>query len=360
MNIARQRLVNQRLIDRPFEKAADAVSWFGAVQAQDYPNAKYGVALRMRSATDASISRAFDAGEIVRTHVLRPTWHFIAADDVRWLVAFSAPRIQAANARLYAQFELSGAVLKKAHAIIAEALAGRQYRTRAELAALLEARRISAYGQRGTFIVMHAELAGLICSGPVRGRQHTYALLDERVPRGHSFQGDEALAELARRYFTSHGPATPHDFAWWSGQTVGAARRAIEMLGSELESDLFDGKTYWRSGEGVTARLRAPAVQLLPNYDEHVVAYRDHGPSVDPRAPDALYGWGNGLTPHLVVLNGLVIGGWRRKLEPDRIVAVLTLPVRLSATERKAFDRATQHYSDFMELPVVYASKQIS
>ena len=333
------------------KKAADVVRWLGAVQSQDYPNAKYAIALRMQASTDAQVSRAFDAGEIVRTHALRPTWHFLAADDLRWILALTGPRVQLANAAQYRRMELDDVVLNKAHTVIRKALQDRQYRTRAELAAILEAKGIRASAQRGTYIAMHAELHGLICSGPARGKQHTYALVDERVPKGKSFAGDEALAELARRYFTSHGPATLHDFAWWSGQTVGAAKRAVEMLGDGLESSVIAGKTYWFT-DGVAVKMRAPVVHLLPNYDEHVVAYRDHGPSLDPRNPHALYGWGNALTPHLVVLNGLVIGGWKRRADRDGVVIEPSVPVPLQAREQRALEWAAAEYSRYLGEPV--------
>ena len=328
------------------------VRWLGAVQSQDYPNAKYAIALRMQAGTDARVSAAFDAGEIVRTHALRPTWHFLAADDLRWILALTGPRVQLANAAQYRRMELDDVVLKKAHAVIRKALQDGQYRTRAELAAILDAKGIRASGQRAAYIAMHAELHGLICSGPTRGKQHTYALVDERVPKGKSFTGDQALAELARRYFTSHGPATLHDFAWWSGQTVGAGKRAVEMLGSDLESMALAGKTYWLT-DGVAAKMRAPVMHLLPNYDEHVVAYRDHGPSLDPRNPHALYGWGNGLTPHLVVLNGLVIGGWKRRVERDRVVITPSVPVPLQVREQRALERAAAEYGRYLGESVV-------
>ena len=355
MNIARQRLVNQRLIDRPFTTAADVVRWLGAVQSQDFPNAKWALGLRMRAATNEQIDDAFNRGEILRTHALRPTWHFLAADDVRWILKLTAPRVQAANAGIYRRYELDDTAFRAARRIITKILAGKQSLTRGEIAQHLNAKGMNAIGQRATYIVMHAELCGLICSGPIRNKQHTYMLLDERTPPGAALDGDAAIAELARRYYQSHGPATVHDFAWWSGFSVGQARRAVEMVGQELISTAIDGKTYYFR-DAVAARVRSPVIHFLPNYDEHVVAYRDHGPSLDPRTPDALAGWGNGLTSHVVSLNGLAVGGWRRTLDKTGVAVRLSLGVRLKPGERAGLARAAARYGAFVGLPVALSS----
>jgi hypothetical protein len=354
VNIGQLRLINQRLVDAPFKTPVEVVRWFGAMQAQDYPGAKWGIGLRMRTATDAAVQAAFDSGAILRTHALRPTWHFIAAADLRWMLALTSPRVQGANARVYQQLELDDGMLRRACKVIRKTLE-RTHLTRAELGEALNANRISVTGQRLAHVVMKAELDGLICSGPVRGKQHTYALLDERITETKKLSGDEALCELARIYFRSHGPATANDFSWWSSFTVAECKRAVQMLGNEVESAVVDGKTYWFANEALRIDVKLPVVHLLPNYDEHVVAYRDHGPSLDPRAPTALAGWGNGLTTHMIVLNGLVIGGWRRNLEKDHIRMRMHLHVSLKARERTALKRAIVAYASFMKLPVEVA-----
>ena len=351
-NIAHLRLQNQRLLDRPFKKATDVVHWMGAVQSQDYPGAKWGVGVRMTAGSDAALDDAFNAGEILRTHVLRPTWHFVTAADLPWLLDLTGPRIQQANASMYRRMELDDKVLKRVHMIIRKTLEGGNFRTRAELAAILAAKGIVAAGQRITYIAMHAELAGLICSGPLRGKQHTYALVEERTPRVSKLDRDAALAELANRYFTSHGPATVYDFAWWSGLTVTDARRASQMLDQSFESVQFENKVYVMRREPACAPPALSIVHLLPNYDEHVVAYRDHGPSLDPLTPHALEGWGNSLTSHLVVRNGLVVGGWRRAIMPDHIVARFDIRIPLKMKETAALKRAVQEYARFMNMSV--------
>jgi hypothetical protein len=351
-NIAHLRLQNQRLLDRPFQKPADVVHWLGAVQSQDYPGAKWGVGQRMAAATDAGLDAAFNAGEILRTHILRPTWHFVTPADLPWMLELSGPRVNQTNVGMYRRLELDDAFFKRTHKIIRKALQDGNYRTRNELGAILAAKGMTAVGQRIAYIAMQAETAGLICSGPVRGKQQTYALVEERTPHRPKHSRDEALAMLATRYFTSHGPATAYDFAWWSGLTVGDARRGIQMLDRSFESVEFENKIYVMRQEAASAPPTLPVVHLLPNYDEHVVAYRDHGPSLDPHTPNALDGWGNALTAHIVVRNGLVVGGWRRTVEAERIAARFDVRIPFKRTETAALKRALGDYARFMGKPV--------
>jgi hypothetical protein len=348
LNIAHQRLFSQRLTGTRLIDAADVVRWLGAVQSQDYAGAKWGLAVRMADTiTDAAVDEAFNAGRLVRTHVLRPTWHFVAPEDLRWLVALTGPRVQAANAGVYRRLELDDVVLRRARHTITQALRDQRYRTRSELGEALAARKIAATGQRLAHIMMHCELDGVICSGPLRGGKHTYALVEERIPPTPKRKRDEALAELARRYFTSHGPATAHDFAWWSGLTVQDARRGAQLADADLQTVALAGRTYWLSPAAAGDAIQLPVMHLLPNYDEHVVAYRDHAPSLDPRAPDALAGWGNAQTTHLVARNGLVVGGWRRMLDGDHVTVRVRLHTPLKAAETRALRKAAAEYGSF-------------
>jgi hypothetical protein len=278
---------------------------------------------------------------------MRPTWHFIAARDLQWIQQLTSPRVHAANGYVYRTYELDKATLKKSRTVITKALAGGNQLTRAELARLLEKNRITASGTRLAYVVMHLELDGILCSGPLRGKQHTYMLVEDRIPSATQLTGDAATAELARRYFRSHGPATIHDFAWWSGYTASQAKQATALIGDELHVETREGKSYYFYAD-VNASFRKPVVNLLPNYDEHVVAYRNHNPSLDPRTPDALRNWGNALTAHLVVLNGLVVGGWRKTVKANRADLNFRLPIPMKASERKALDAAIKRYAAFV------------
>jgi hypothetical protein len=354
-SIARQRLISQGLVGARFKTPSAVVRWLGAVQSQDYPGAKWGVATRMNGMSDLELDVAFNAGQIVRTHMMRPTWHFVTPQDLRWILALTSPRVHIMNGPVYRRGELDDALFRRAQHVITRTLVGGRSATRAELAKALESKRISAKGLRLAYIVMQAELAGLICSGPLRGKQHTYMLVEERVPPARTYTRDESLAMLAERYFTSHGPATVHDFSWWSGLTVADSKRATQLLDRKLDSLELGGKTYWLSAAAPEVDVQSPTVHLLPNYDEHVVAYRDHGPSLDPRTPHALQGWGNALTAHLVVVNGLVVGGWRRALESTHVVLRLALPIPLRKTEMTALKREAEAFGKFLGLPVRFS-----
>ena len=265
-DIAHHRLYHQHLTANPFEKPADVVDWLVAVQAQDYFGAKWALGLRLRQdAHDADLDRAFNAGSILRTHVLRPTWHFVTPTDIRWLLALTAPRVLAVNAAMYRKLELDNATLKRGHKAMTKALHGGQHLTRDELRATLEKAGLAVgTGQRLAYMVMAAELDGLICSGPRRGKQFTYALLEERVPPVAPLQRDEALATLTRRYFASHGPATAQDFAKWSGLTSADAKRGLEMVGTQLQHETLNGAEYWFSSSAAPLNAKRASTHGLP------------------------------------------------------------------------------------------------
>ena len=369
MTLALARLRNQRLLGPSLASPADVVRWLGAVQSQDYAGACWGVSLRCGGLTAAAFTKAFNAGHILRTHVMRPTWHFVAPEDIRWLQALTSPRVHAVNGFVYRSTELDETICRRADRLITRALQGGQARTRSELAAVLEKGGVPATGLRLAYLVMRAELNALICSGPIRGRQHTYMLLEERVPPAPALKRDEALALLARRYFESHGPASVQDFSWWSGLTMVDARAGLEAVKSSFDSTEIAGRVYWSppqaspratrvtraAGKASTAgrSIAAPLVHLLPNYDEHVVAYRDHSHSLDPATREALRTRGSEpLAVHLIARDGLVVGGWRRTFERGQAVVTTQLLVPLKPREMKALQQAAAEFGRFLEMPV--------
>lgn len=352
-DIASRRLHTQRLTGEPFASPVEAVAWLGAVQSQDYAGAKWALGQRTRDVTDADLDRLFDEGAILRTHVMRPTWHFVLPDDIRWLLDLTAPRVKATLAHYDRQLEIDLTLLKRSHAMMETALRDGTHLTRNELAAALERAGIPAAGQRLGHLVMHAELDAIIVSGPRRGKQFTYALLDERAPSGRRLNRDEALAELTRRYFTSHGPAQVQDFAWWSGLTVTEVKRGLALAEPTLAPEVIGGKSYWSSPDLHPIGARAPMMHLLPNYDEFLIAYRDRSASLDPvrgfdRAP---FPYGSILV-HVVVLNGQVWGGWKRRLRGRQVVIELGPLDVLDATGGAALRQATAHLARFLGVPV--------
>src|SRR5579884_1810369 len=230
LDIAQKRLYNHLIARQTFESPVDVVQWLGAVQAQDYAAAKWALGLRLPAVSDDDIERAFAGGAILRTHVMRPTWHFVAPADIRWLLALTAPRVHATNAYYYRQCELDDTTFTRCHEAMTNALQGGKQLTRPEIVSALKQIGIVADDPlRFGLIIMHAELEGIICSGARRGKQFTYALLDERAPQARTLERDEALSELVKRYFSSHGPATLQDFVWWSGLTAADAKAGLAM-----------------------------------------------------------------------------------------------------------------------------------
>lgn len=348
--IAAQRLHNQQLTQTMLHTPGDVVAWLGAVQAQEYAHARWALGLRLNGVPDAAIEQAFADGTILRTHVMRPTWHFVTPADIRWLLALTAPRVHAVNAYMYRKLELDDALCGRSNTAIANALVGGVQLTRGELGTVLGQVGIVATRMRLGYIVHRAELDALVCSGARRGKQFTYALLDERAPHAELLPHDEALAELTKRYFTSHGPAQIHDFAWWSGLTIADTKRGLVMAQPQLTHSVIDGKMYWHAASSPTIQPSTLTAYLLPPYDEYVIAYKDHSAILDPQhleqAKGAIFG---GVT----VIDGHVLGNWRRTFSEGTAV-IESAPFRLLTTaEHDALAAAAQRYAAFLGMPVV-------
>lgn len=345
LDIAYQRLHNQYIASATFEKPGDVVQWQGAVQAQDYLGALWAIGLRMRNAVEADIEQAMADGVIVRTHPMRGTWHFVAAADIRWLLTLMAPRRIASNASWYHRLELDDATFAKSNAVFAKTLQGGKQLTRQELAAALGQAGISTEGLRLTFLLSRAELEGVIASGARRGKQFTFALLDELVPVSKTLERDEALAELARRYFTSHGPATLQDFVWWSGLTAADARAGLEMAKSQLIQEAIGGQAYWLSPSTPTAKVASPTAYLLPPYDEYTVAYKDRTAVLDPAYAKQT---GNGIFSPTIAVNGQIVGTWKRTFKKDAAAITPSPFTSLSEAQNQAIAAAAERYSKFV------------
>src|SRR4051794_2301418 len=343
--IAQQRLHNQR-ITRPGRLApASMVAWFGAVQAQEYGPAKWGLALRSATGvTDATIELAIEQGRILRTHILRPTWHFVAREDIRWILELTAPHVQRRMATYDRQLGLNAGRMTRAMGHIERALGDRGPLTRRELGAELARAGLPAGARELAHIAMHAELEGVICNGPRQGKQFTYALLADCAPPAPRLQRDQALAGLTRRYLRSHGPATLRDLVWWSGLKTSDARRGLDMIRAQRRE--LDGLTYWSlAREAAPAPLPKAGVHLLPIYDECLVAYRDH--RVVPRPAYMLGGF-----QHALLVGGQVAGTWRTIQRPKGLVVNVRPLRRLTLAERRGLEHAVTRYGAFLGVPV--------
>jgi len=296
------------------------------------------------STTDAAIERAIDRGRILRTHVLRPTWHFVTPNDIRWMLELTGPLVHQRMSSYDRQLGLHADVMTRAVAVIERALGEHRYLTRRELGAELGRAGLPARSRELAHIAMYAELEGVICSGPRRGKQSTYALLSDRAPTARSLPRDEALAELTRRYLRSHGPATLRDFVWWSGLRTTDARRGLEM--NRARSHDLDGLRYWSLGRTAPgSSSRKTTLHLLPVYDEYLVAYRDHQAVHRPA-----YVLGGFL--HALVIGGQVAGTWRTIPGAKGLAVDVTALRRLTPVERRLLAQTAARYAKFLRVPV--------
>lgn len=345
------RLYNQRLLQTEFTNPAEVVSWMGAVQSQDFAGAKWAIGLRTRGLIEANVDRAFADGSILRTHVMRPTWHFVTPADIRWMLSLTAARVRALLAYNDYQLELDRVIVKKSNDILTKTLQGGKQLTRTDLGTALQKGKINTDDLRLTQLMIHAELDGVVCSGARQGKQFTYGLLEERVPPAKMLEREDAIAELARRYFTSHGPATLRDFVWWSGLSSTDAKIGMQILKSAFESASVNGETYWFHASTITATKGIVRAYLLPNYDEYTVGYTDRSDIFDAAHTDKLDSRGSVLAQHVVLTAGKIIASWKRTLQKKSVTIESKPFVALRKGEMKAIIQAAERYANFLQLP---------
>lgn len=344
-DIRNLRLQNQKLINPSFKDAVSVVGWLGAVQSQDFPAAKWAIGLRIKNRLEADIEKAFNQGKILRTHVMRPTWHFVLPEHIRWMIELTAPRVKKLLASYDRRLELDEKLLSRCNKIFTKALEGGKNLTRSELADELEKHKIMARTQRLAHILANSELDAILCSGPRRGKQFTYALLDERVPNARQLKRDEALAKLAQKYFRSHGPAQIKDFSWWSGLAMKDSNESVSMIKSELVQEIVNDKTYWMSATTCAERLRTNAF-LLSIYDEYTIAYRDRSDISSEGSFEKLIRMGNALTT-VVVIDGEIAGTWKRKINKGKAEVSTNLFRKINKAEQNALQKAEATYLEF-------------
>jgi hypothetical protein len=352
IQIPHLRMKNLSISQSALRSPVEIVKWLGAVQSQDYPAGKWAVGLRAQASTDAAVDQAYNDGAILRTHVLRPTWHFVTPADIRWMLALTAPRVKAAMASYHRKLELDQTILSLGNSTLEKALQGGRHLTREELEAHLQQAGIKSNGEvpsRHLFVLMNAELDGIVCSGARHAKQHTFALLEERVPKTRPLEREEALAELARRYFTSRGPVTLKDFIWWSGLSSLDAKAGLASIKSQLVEEVIDGQSYWLDpfSQPYTQDI-SPAVHLLPNYDEYIVSYANRGAIYDPARVKQVDARGNFLFNHTIVIDGQVAGTWKRAFKKDAVEITPNPFWELSNAETSALNAEMARYSQFL------------
>lgn len=352
-DITRHRLHNQHISAPRASTPADVAAWFGAMQGQDFTGTKWAFALRLPDTTDDEIQAAINNRAIIRTWLMRGTLHFIAAADLHWMLPIFAERIVKRNARRYRQLELDETTLERSKDVLCDALAGGKALDRRTLGDILKENGIAPDGQRCVYMLLHASYAGLIYQAPSNHNNPTFLRVDETLPPpAETFDREQALVELARRYFQSHGPATDYDFAWWSGLTLTDCRAAIAAIESELDSTTTDDGTYWFV-PAAPQNGTSPDVYLLPGFDEYVLGYKDRSAALEPDYAQRICPGNNGMFIPTVVIDGQIRGTWKRTVKSKAVHITLDPFTSFSAAERRAIEAAARPYGDYLQLPVV-------
>lgn len=346
------RMTCQQLAAPAFTKPGELVAWMGAMQAQAYDMAKWAVGLRLKNGTLAAVNEALNTGEILRTHVMRPTWHLVAAEDIRWMIRLSAARISAANDSYgkSRNLDISPALYNRVNDLLGRMLEGGNSLTKTEIASRLEQAGIGTENAETTRFLLHAETDGLVCSGPDRGGKPTYALLDERVPKAPEPHREEALATLALRYFQSHSPATLADFVWWSGLSLREARQAVGLAGDKLIRETYAG-TEWIVHENCRTRpgnrSTAGETHLLPPFDEYLISYKDrtHVLAAEHQ-PKAFNNWG--IFYPVILHRGRIVGNWTKTAGRKTVGIGTDLFPGQPQPDEKTLGQAAERYRRFL------------
>lgn len=350
-DIVNIRLASQQISATKFKKVKDLVHWMGAMQAQDYAMANWAIGVRLPGITEKHIVSAMNEGEIIRTHLMRPTWHFVSAEDIYWMLELSAPYIKSSLKSRHKELELTDTILKKTNAIIEKSLSNKDCLTREELVHEFTKAKIATDNNRASHLLFIAELEGILCSGPVIGKKQTYALLEKRVPKTKTLKKDEALAKLAQKYFLSHCPATLQDFTWWSGLSNPDARKALEMIKSSLVPEVINGQTYWFPNS-ITIPKQDKSVYLLPAFDEFIISYKDRSATLKTEHHTKSIS-SNGIFRPVIVINGQVAGLWKREIKKDKVNIEADLFQPTTKATKNLIQKAAETFGSFLGKEVV-------
>jgi hypothetical protein len=355
-NIGLMRLAAQHVAGNKLSTVTEVVSWLGAMQSQDLNSAKWAIGARLPGSTEEAVEKAINEGVIIRTHLMRPTWHFITATDYPAILELTAPNVRATLKSRRKQLELTEEYFGKSNPALQRILSNQNHLTREELMTELSMTLPLLDSSRMNHVLLEAELDGLICSGKVKNRQHSFALRSERLMGNKTldFNRDEALALLALKYFSSHGPATINDFNWWSGLSMSDCRKALELIKEKLTSEKEDNHVYWFAAESmnsdITAKSKKTAnnsVHLLPAFDEFIISYKDRSAVLkfEDHSKTVSY---NGVFRPVIVLEGQVIGLWNKTIKKDKLSLTTTWFITPDKSVKDQVQIAATDYARFL------------
>ncbi|MDB5182976.1 MAG: prevent-host-death protein [Candidatus Saccharibacteria bacterium] len=351
--LVKLRLQSQHISGVDFKTPHDVARHMGAMQAQDYNGALWAIGLRTKDATLKDVEQAILNREIVRTWPMRGTLHFVAAEDIRWMLKLTAPRQIAAQAGRRRNLELPDDEIQKAKGVLESVLSKHAYLSRHDLLEFLEKSGIKTAGQRGIHILLYWAQSGLICFGPHIGKQPSFALLENWVPKVKELSREESLAELTKRYFTSHGPATLKDYMWWSSLIAKDAKEGLELAKKDLTKEVIEDKTYYFSSALKTSPK--PATYLLPGFDEYMLGYTDRSAILHTDHAQKVVPGNNGMFLSTVVINGQIAGLWKKVPRAKSINIQLIPFTSFTSAQKQQIETAAKRYSDFIGTPVTIA-----
>ncbi|HSD55726.1 MAG TPA: winged helix DNA-binding domain-containing protein [Candidatus Saccharimonadales bacterium] len=350
--ITQLRLHNLQITAHQFSSPGELLQHMGAMQAQEYANALWAIAVRLPGFTRQQVEQAIEDRQIVRTWPMRGTIHFVPAEDAKWMVQLMAPKVLSSSAARRRQLNLTNEFVDEYQKVVVNALKGGVIMTRKELVELLSGRGIETGGQRGIHILWELAARGVLCFGPYRGKQPTFVLLDEWVPHSKQLTHDEACLQMVRWYFTSHGPATIKDFTAWTRLTVRETKTALTQLDNLLESTSVDGAEYWFAKSAHMPQRQSPDVQLLPAFDEYMIGYRDRSAMLEAAHASKVVPGGNGVFLPIIVVNGQIRGTWKRTQTAKKATITLLPFTKLSSAELASATQIAKRYGTFVGLPV--------
>lgn len=353
ISIGLERQKNQLIDSRPFKKPEEVVKWLGAVQAQDYLGALWTIGLRTSDARESKIEAALSNKLIVRTWPMRGTLHFVAAEDVRWMLSLLTPRIIARSAGNYKKMELTETTLSKSEQVLIKGLEGGKQLDRKAIYQLLEKAGTPTSNLRGNHIIGHLAMSGIICFGPRKDRQQTFVLLDEWLPPTRTLEPDEAWSKLAQTYFSSRGPAQVKDFAWWAGLTLKDANAALDLVKNTLQCEIIGNRTFWFTDINRDKKINVSRVHLLPGFDEFILGYTDRSNVLESDHEKLVNATRNGIFGATIVRNGKAIGLWRRTLKKDKVEMHVRPFTSFSSGVQKGINSACRRYGKFLGCEVI-------
>lgn len=355
MDLMRQRLDNHQFTNTSTQSAEDLVRWFGALQSQDLPMSLWAIGVRRPSLNQPAVISAINKGEIIRTHVLRPTWHLVAADDMHWMLQLTAQSIKNTLKSRHKQLEIDEPLLHQVYNLFSDSFKDLEFVSRQQLFDRLKSAGIALHDNRGAHFLLLAELDGLLCSGEVSKNETTYCLYEQRIKIKTKLSREEAIHRLTKLYFQSHGPATLEDFCWWSGLKKTEARQGLASWHGDLESIHLETATYYLFSKIQQAPLKDRPILLIPAYDEIIISYADRSAllptTIQPQVISA-----NGFFRPVIMLNGLVVGLWKIVKQKQSIKLEINWLKTPTNKNIKIILEEISHYGQFLELPVVYTT----